>query len=271
MTDAGSACPESAALPAKLDIAGVPISLTSYDELLETLDRRSPDRAFVVAVCTVHSIMSARRDPALHAAIARADVATTDGVPLVWMARLLRRPGQTRVYGPELMFRALQQGVARGWRHYLYGTTPQTLERLRAAIERFAPGALVVGHMAPPFRELTPAEMDATIAELRSSAADMIWVGLGMPRQEKWMHRVAPFLPGKALLGVGAAFDFLSGTVPQAPPALQRAGLEWAFRLWHEPRRLWRRYALNNPLFVVLAAGQLIRCRLAVLLPRRGR
>lgn len=266
MREAASALRQEEAMPAKMGIAGVPISLTSYDEVLGIIGRPPPDRALVVAVCTVHSVMSARRDPALHAAIADADIATTDGVPLVWMARLLRRPGQERVYGPELMHRALQHGVERGWRHFLYGTTPQTLERLHAAIDRVAPGAVVAGRIAPPFRALTPAELDATIAALRRSGADIIWVGLGMPRQEKWMHQVAARLPGQALLGVGAAFDFLSGTVPQAPPVLQRAGLEWAFRLWHEPRRLWRRYVLNNPLFLVLAAGQVLRCRLGGLL-----
>jgi N-acetylglucosaminyldiphosphoundecaprenol N-acetyl-beta-D-mannosaminyltransferase len=164
----------------------------------------------------------------------------------------------------------LQRGVARGWRHYLYGTTPPTLDRLRSAIARFAPGAVVVGQMAPPFRELTPAETDAVVAEFRSSNADIVWVGLGMPRQEKWMRQIAPRLPGKTLVGVGAAFDLLSGTVPQAPALLQRVGLEWAFRLWQEPRRLWRRYVLNNPLYLVLAADQLIRYRLGVAWARRG-
>lgn len=271
MADARAIREEAGKLPPRLEIAGVPISMTSYDEVLDVIAQRSRSRALVVAVCTVHSVMSARRDPVLHAAISGADIATTDGVPLVWMARLLRRPGQSRVYGPELMQRALQEGVGRGWRHYLYGTTPQTLERLRGAIARLAPGAVIVGWKAPPFRELTQEEVERTVAELRSSSADIVWIGLGMPRQEKWMHRIAPRLPGKALLGVGAAFDFLAGTVPQAPPAMQRAGLEWAFRLWQEPRRLWRRYALNNPLFLVLAAGQVIRARVAGPLLRRLR
>ena len=249
-------------LPAKAEILGLPISLTSYDEVMETIGRRPRDRALVIAVCYVHSVMSARRDAALHTAISSADIATPDGVPLCWFLRLTCRPGQPRVYGPDLMKLSLQRGVDRGWRHYLYGTTPLTLDRLRSAIQRFAPGAVIVGQTAPPFRNLTPAETDQVVAELRSSDADIIWVGLGMPKQEKWMHEIAPRLPGKTLVGVGAAFDLLSGTVPQAPPALQRIGLEWAFRLWQEPRRLWRRYALSNPLYILLAADQLIRYRL---------
>jgi N-acetylglucosaminyldiphosphoundecaprenol N-acetyl-beta-D-mannosaminyltransferase len=263
MAKLASALQPSDGLPPKADILGVPISLTSYDEAIEIIGRKGHhDRARVIAVCYVHSVMSARRDAALHAAISQADIATTDGVPLVWLLRLTCRPGQTRVYGPDLMKLTLQRGVDRGLRHYLYGTTPATLDRLRLAIERFAPGALIVGQTAPPFRNLTPAETDAVVATLSSSDADIIWVGLGMPKQEKWMHQIAPRLPGKTLVGVGAAFDLLSGTVPQAYPALQRLGLEWAFRLWQEPRRLWRRYVVSNPLYVVLAANQLIRYRM---------
>jgi N-acetylglucosaminyldiphosphoundecaprenol N-acetyl-beta-D-mannosaminyltransferase len=270
MAEAGFSLATADGLPPRMEILGVPISLTSYDEILGIITHRPADRALVIAVCNVHSVMTARRDAALYAAISRANIATTDGVPLMWVARLTCRPSQTRIYGPDLMKRALQQGVDVRWRHYLYGTTPQTLERLRAAIARFAPGAVIVGQTAPPFRDLTPAETDAVIAELRSSGADIIWVGLGMPRQEKWMHQIAPRLPGKSLVGVGAAFDLLSGTVPQAPPVLQRIGLEWAFRFWQEPRRLWRRYLLNNPLYIVLAAGQLIRYRVDLIRAHRS-
>jgi N-acetylglucosaminyldiphosphoundecaprenol N-acetyl-beta-D-mannosaminyltransferase len=270
MAELASVPQAAGGLPPKLAIAGVPISLTSYDEVLDVIGRRPTDRALVITVCNVHSVMSARRDAALYEAISEADIATSDGVPLVWVLRMTGRPGQTRVYGPDLMKLALESGVARGWRHFLHGTTPTTLDRLRAAIARFAPGAVVVGQMAPPFRDLTPAETDTVVAELAASNADIVWVGLGMPRQEKWMHQIAPRLPGKTLVGVGAAFDLLSGTVPQAPPLLQWAGLEWAFRLWQEPRRLWRRYVLNNPLYLVLAAHQLIRYRLGAAGTGRG-
>ena len=270
MAEPAPALAPAGRLPPKTEIAGVPVSLTSYDEIIDILGCRASDRALVIAVCNVHSVMTARRDAALYAAISRADIATTDGVPLVWVLRLTCRPGQTRVYGPDLMRLALQRGVKRGWRHYLYGTTPSTLDRLRSVIEGFAPGAAIVGQTAPPFRDLTPAESEATVAALRTSGADIIWVGLGMPRQEKWMHQFAPRLPGQALIGVGAAFDLLSGTIPQAPAALQRLGLEWAFRLWQEPRRLWRRYLLNNPLYMVLAADQLIRYRLQAARACRG-
>ena len=132
-------------LPLKTQIAGVPLSLTDYGQIIDILGCRRSDRALVIAVCNVHSVMSARRDAALRAAISRADIATPDGVPLVWVLRQTCQPSQARVYGPDLMRLALQQGVERGWRHYLYGTTPSTLDRLRSAIEGFAPGAAIVG------------------------------------------------------------------------------------------------------------------------------
>jgi N-acetylglucosaminyldiphosphoundecaprenol N-acetyl-beta-D-mannosaminyltransferase len=259
VADLRPALQPASGLPSKTEIAGVPVSLTSYDEVIDAIACRRVDSALVIAVCNVHSIMSARRDPVLQTAISRAGIATTDGMPLVWMLRLTCRPGQPRVYGPDLMKLALHKGRERGWRHFLYGTTPATLDRLRDAIERFAPGAVIMGQMAPPFRDLSPIETDAVVKTLRSSRADIIWVGLGMPRQEKWMHEIAPRLPGQTLIGVGAAFDLLSGTDPQAPAVLQRAGLEWAFRLWQEPGRLWRRYMLNNPLYIILAVEQFVR------------
>lgn len=248
-------------LPPKTNILGTPISMTSYDEVLRVIEHRPADRATTIAVCNVHSVMTARRDPALRSAITDATVATTDGVPLVWLLRWTCRPGQARVYGPDLMEHALRDRD-RGWRHYLYGTTPETLDRLCGAISDLAPHAKVVGTTAPPYRPLTADEEDQFVADVKTSRADIVWVGLGMPRQELFMHRVANRLPGVVLAGVGAAFDLISGTVPQAPAWMQRVGLEWLYRLGREPRRLWRRYVVNNPLYVVLAAAQVLRYRL---------
>lgn len=249
------------ALPERVPVVGTPISLTSYDEVLVKLAARPADRPTVVAVCNVHSVMTARTDPDVARALRGADIATPDGMPLVWALRRLARPDQNRVYGPDLMRAALTHGLAHGWKHYLYGATPTTLGRLRAAAEALAPGVQIVGAHAPPFRPLTAEEEQAVLADIRASGADLVWVGIGMPKQELWMDRVAPSLPGVALLGVGAAFDLLSGVVPQAPPRLQRAGLEWAYRLAQEPRRLWRRYLWNNPRYALLIVGQLIGAR----------
>ena len=128
-------------------------------------------------------------------------------------------------------------------------------------VATYLPGARIAGASAPPFRDLTPAEEEQLVDELRASGADIVWVGLGMPRQELFMRRMAERLPGITLIGVGAAFDLLSGTVPQAPAWLQRVGLEWLFRLAQEPRRLWRRYIVNNPAYLVLGSWQVLRDR----------
>jgi N-acetylglucosaminyldiphosphoundecaprenol N-acetyl-beta-D-mannosaminyltransferase len=250
------------AFPSKTPVVGTDISMTSYDEVIDTLDGRPTDRATVVAVCTVHSVMSARRDPQLAEAIGSADIATSDGVPLVWAIRWTARPNQQRVYGPELMRRSIANTVDRGWRHYFYGSTPETLAELEAAVAVSDPDAVVAGSYSPPFRPLTTEETDAIIDDILSKDTDVVWVGLGMPKQELWMHEVRDALPGVALVGVGAAFDFIAGTKKEAPPWIQRAGLEWLFRLSQEPRRLWRRYVYNNPGFVVLLAAQVAEARL---------
>jgi N-acetylglucosaminyldiphosphoundecaprenol N-acetyl-beta-D-mannosaminyltransferase len=236
--------------------------MTSYEDVIEAIDNRPPDRATVVAVCTVHSVMSARRSKELAGALAAADINTSDGVPLVWAIRWTARPEQQRVYGPELMRRSISDTVDKGWRHYFYGSTPETLAALEQVVAQSDPDALVVGTYSPPFRELTTDETDAIVADILEKETDVVWVGLGMPKQELWMQQIHPLLPGVALVGVGAAFDFIAGTKKEAPVWIQRSGLEWLFRLTQEPRRLWRRYIFNNPAYVILLTKQIILQRL---------
>lgn len=248
--------------PQKASIVGIPISVTSYDGVIDAITGRPDDHATIVAVCNVHSVMSARRNPALATAIGRAEIATPDGVPIVWGLRLTSQPDQERVYGPELMRRAMVDSSRIGWKHYLYGSTPETLAQLEQVLAKIAPDAEIVGSYSPPFRDLTAEEAADSLEAIRVSGTDVVWVGLGMPKQELWMDRVRAELPGVALLGVGAAFDFLAGTVKQAPAWMQKAGLEWVFRLMQEPRRLWRRYVWNNPAYATLLLLQVIRHRL---------
>lgn len=247
--------------PSKSPVVGTPISMTSYDEVIELLQERPTDRATVIAVCNVHSVMSARRDPVLARALREAQVATSDGMPLVWALRWTARPEQQRVYGPILMRKALQATAGTGLRHFFYGSAPETLQALERGVERLAPGSAVAGSFSPPFRPQTSEERAEILATIRDAGTDVLWVGLGMPKQELWMHQVQAELPGIALVGVGAAFDFIAGTKREAPPVLQAVGLEWAFRLSEEPRRLWRRYAWNNPAFIALLARQVVRER----------
>lgn len=245
--------------PERVDIVGLPISLTSYEEILALLAAPRAGRALTVAVCNVHSVMTARKNPAVRQAIVSADVATPDGQPLVWAIRAMGENRQGRVYGPELMRRA---SSVTGLRHYLYGSTEATLEMLERALCELNPELRIVGKHAPPFRPVTDSELSADIDSIRSSGANVVWVGLGMPKQELWIQTVKNRLPHVALVGVGAAFDILAGRVRQAPPLIQRMGLEWAFRLAQEPGRLWRRYLWNNPAYLVLLGRQIIAHRL---------
>ena len=246
-------------LPKKQDVLGTGVSAASIAEIVEALVRRRDSQAVVVNVCNVHSVMSARRDPVLAAALAAGGINTPDGMPLVWFLRSRGYTHQTRVKGSELAAHAFGVGLDRQWRHFFYGTTDLTLARLTDELERRFPGIQICGCHAPPFRALDPTETADLIEMIQRAKPDIIWVGLGMPKQEKWMHEIAEHFPGTVLVGIGAAFDFLAGTKAEAPKVMQRLGLEWLFRLGAEPRRLWRRYAWNNPLFLALWAHETLR------------
>jgi len=249
--------------PDRISVVGTPISATSGDEVLDLLQNRPTDKATVVAFCNVHSVMTARSDPSVASALLDADIATPDGMPVVWGLRAAGRTGQDRVDGPSFMQRALQHGVVHGWSHFFYGSTEETLGKLVEATRRIAPGVSIAGSFSPPFR--TPTDDDVRIAaeQIKESGADLVWVGLGMPKQELWMRGIRHLVPGVALLGVGAAFDFIAGTTPRSPAWMQSAGLEWLHRLSLHPRRLWRRYLFNNPAYLALLARDIVRARLA--------
>jgi N-acetylglucosaminyldiphosphoundecaprenol N-acetyl-beta-D-mannosaminyltransferase len=182
----------------------------------------------------------------------------------VWALRALGNARATRVYGPDLMAGFCARAAADGTPMYLYGgRTDDALALLeRRLCERF-PGLRIVGGYSPPFRELSAEEEQRIVAAIESSGASVVWVGTGQPKQERWMWKMRPRLSAPLLVGVGAAFDFHAGLVPQAPPWMQRNGLEWAYRLSREPRRLWRRYARYNPMFVAAFARQYARWRRA--------
>jgi N-acetylglucosaminyldiphosphoundecaprenol N-acetyl-beta-D-mannosaminyltransferase len=189
-----------------------------------------------------------------------ADLVVPDGVPLVWMMRRLGFPQQERVYGPDLTLRILEAAAQEGIPVGFYGSTPQTLERLLENLRRRFPALQVAYRCSPPFRPLTPEEDETVVREINASGTRVLFVGLGCPKQERWMAAHKGRVQA-VMMGVGAAFDFLAALKPQAPRWMQRAGLEWLFRLLSEPRRLWRRYFYHNPRFAVLALLQLLRER----------
>lgn len=207
-----------------------------------------------ICLAPAHSLMSARAHPELRSVFNRSSFTVPDGMGTVWFLRLLGyRAG--RVYGPDLMLAACQHGAALGWRHYFLGGAPGVAERLIARLQKEVPTFQVAGFYAPPFASQSAAENAAMLQRINDSQVDILWVGLGSPKQEFWMAKFREKINTPVLIGVGAAFDFLSAAKPQAPLWMQRAGLEWVFRLATEPRRLWRRYAAY-PWFVILAFSQ---------------
>lgn len=245
-------------LPRSANVLGVPLALTSYEGASAWIDAAVAHREpGYVCVAAVHTVMACREDPELRSAVLGSSMTVPDGQPLVWALNALGHGLESRVYGPELMARYCERSAATGVRMYLYGGRDQgALAQLALNLRTKYPGLQIVGGHSPPFRPLTSDEENALVADIDASGADIVWVGIGVPRQEKWMARMRDRLEAPVLIGVGAAFDFHAERVRQAPPRLQRAGLEWAFRLVTEPRRLWRRYLRYNPWFVVAFARQ---------------
>ncbi len=252
--------PVAVAPPATVDVLGVPLGVTDYEDTLDWIDATAAaDRRGYVCVCNVHTVMASAEDPALREALIRSSINVPDGQPLVWALTALGHPLDDRVYGPELMARSCARAAQSGQRLYLYGGRNQgALVQLALNLRQRYPGVKIVGGYSPPHRPLNDEERDAVVHEINASRADVVWVGIGVPKQEKWMAEMRPLLDSPVLIGVGAAFDFHAGLVPQAPCWMQKLGLEWAYRLAHEPRRLWRRYTRYNPRFVRQFGRQLI-------------
>jgi N-acetylglucosaminyldiphosphoundecaprenol N-acetyl-beta-D-mannosaminyltransferase len=242
-------------------LLAVRVHATSYaDAVRRVLEWAERGESRYVCVATVHTVMEAQDDPAFRAVVNAADLVTPDGMPLVWMLRRLGYPDQQRVYGPDLTLHVCEEAARRGVPVGFYGARPDTLDALVRNLRARFPDLRVGYAWSPPFRPLRPDEDERVTAELDASGVRILFVGLGCPKQERWMaeHR------GRVravMLGVGAAFDFHAGRVRQAPRWMQQAGLEWLFRLCMEPRRLWRRYLYHNPRFLFLAAVQLLRAQ----------
>ncbi len=258
--------PSPISRPATVDVVGVPLSVIDYEQAVRWMAAMvAGEQRCYVCACNVHTVMASSEDPELRAALlSPLALNVPDGQPLVWAMNALGHSLTDRVYGPELMARAFARAAETGQRCYLYGGRDQeALAQLERSLRRRFPGVNIVGGYAPPFRALSAEERAAVAQAINDAEPDVVWVGIGVPKQEKWMALMRPHLEAPVLVGVGAAFDFLAGLVPQAPPWVQKAGLEWAFRLTQEPRRLWRRYLRYNPRFVAAFARQLAAHRAA--------
>jgi len=245
------------------DILGLPIAMTDYTEAMDVMDgmvtRR--ERGYVCATA-VHAVMVAQNDPEMREALQRSTLTVPDGMPLVWAANLLGDDLSDRVYGPELMLRYCERSRDRGHRVFLYGGRDQgSLAQLTLNLRLRFPGIKIVGGYSPPFRALTEDEDKAIAEQINAARPDVVWVGTGVPKQEKWMARQRDRLDAPVLVGVGAAFDFHAGRVSMAPQWMQDRGLEWTYRITQEPRRLLPRYVVHNPRFVARVALQVVRER----------
>jgi N-acetylglucosaminyldiphosphoundecaprenol N-acetyl-beta-D-mannosaminyltransferase len=239
-------------------VLGAFIDAASWDDTLRQITTWGAERVSrYICVCNVHSVVTAGIDHELRAALNLADMATPDGAPVAWALRRFGFPFQERISGPDLMWRYLAEAERLEQTVFFYGSTLATLVKLRESAIRHFPRLRIAGSHAPPYHKLTVSEDAEELAIINSTGLNVLFVGLGCPKQEKWMalHRGGV---NALMIGVGAAFDYHAGTIKRAPLWMQRAGLEWLHRLCTEPRRLYRRYFITNTLFIVAIARQLI-------------
>jgi N-acetylglucosaminyldiphosphoundecaprenol N-acetyl-beta-D-mannosaminyltransferase len=239
---------------AHYEVLGVRVDAVQIPDVISRMEdwiaRRDSSR--YIAVTDMHSLMQAQHAASFKKILQAADLVVPDGFPLVWLGRRKGFPLRRRVYGPELLDRFCESTAAKGYRHFFYGGAPGVAEALGARFAARFPGLQIAGAYCPPFRLLTQEEDTEAVSTINAACAHVVWVGLGAPKQERWMFEHRSRLNAPVLVGVGAAFDFHTGRVAQAPPWMREHGLEWLFRFSREPARLWRRYLIYGTKFVAL-------------------
>jgi N-acetylglucosaminyldiphosphoundecaprenol N-acetyl-beta-D-mannosaminyltransferase len=239
----------------RVNILGVGVHPLTMQAALDQFDywirKRTPN---YVCVTPAHAIMDCYGNPELQKIYNHSGLTTPDGMAIVWLTRMAGY-NTDRVYGPDLLLAACDQFQEQKYRHYFYGGAPKVLSDLIEKLKLDYPDTIIAGSESPPFRDLSEEEINDSISRISKASPDILWIGLGSPKQEKWMSEYFQLLNVPVVVGVGAAFDFLSGNKPQAPVWIQRIGFEWLFRLISEPKRLWRRYA-RYPKFVWLVILQ---------------
>ena len=244
------------------NVIGTKVIAISYDSAVcKIIDWQENRQSRYICAANVHMIMEAYDSPSYQHVINQADLVTPDGMPLVWMLRRMGYPNQERVYGPTLTVKLLKMANKESIPVGFFGSTPDVLNKLVENVKQEFPQIHIVYAYSPPFKQLSDEEDQQITESINSSGARILFVGLGCPKQEYWMHEHRGKIQA-VMLGVGAAFDFIAGTKPQAPLWVQKIGLEWLFRLVTEPRRLWKRYIIHNPRFIYLASKQIIQYRI---------
>lgn len=234
----------------RCNVLGVGVSAIDMSDAIRVTDQflRSGGKGYV-CITGVHGVTEAQKDPEFRRILNSSLLTTPDGMPMVWMGRIYGFRNMSRVYGPDYMTELCRISVERGYEHFLYGGKPGIADALRDVLVVKFPGLKVVGTYTPPFRPLKDEEESELIAQVAHLRPDVVWVGLSTPKQERFMATYLHKLDVRVMVGVGAAFDVHTGQIHDAPTWIKQAGLQWAHRLAQEPRRLWRRYLINNPLF----------------------
>lgn len=246
-------------------VLGTPVDVLSYSQILQRIEYKiySDEPRGVICVAAVHLIMESYHSPTLQAALQHAWLITADGMPLVLLQQKAGFHQAQRIYGPDLMLKICAIAARKKWRIYFLGGSLHESQQLTTVLQQKFPSLLVVGHCDTPHKRLSEKKNQKILAEIRQLQAQIVFVGLGCPYQEQWMLQHTADLPQSILIGVGAAFDFHTGKIKQAPHILQRLSLEWLFRLIQEPQRLWRRYLILNTQFILalfqVAVRQLIK------------
>ncbi|OWW18832.1 teichoic acid biosynthesis protein [Noviherbaspirillum denitrificans] len=240
------------------------IDALTWEETLRQITQWAAAReSRYVCICNVHSVVTTTNDVEFKIAVNNADMATPDGAPVAWALRRLGHPAQERINGPDLMMKYLAEAERLGQSVFFYGSTDTTLTSLRVALNKQFPALRIAGMHSPPFRALSREEDDRIVELINDSGANVVFVGLGCPKQEKWMAEHRGRIRA-VMVGVGAAFDYHAGVLKRAPLWWQRNGLEWLYRLGAEPRRLFKRYMVTNTLFVVGFLRQFVTTKLAL-------
>jgi N-acetylglucosaminyldiphosphoundecaprenol N-acetyl-beta-D-mannosaminyltransferase len=240
--------------PLTTKLLNVPIAQLTLSQAIELVNGwvRSREGVHTVAFANVHMLVEAHLEPDFRSVLVDMDLACPDGAPVYWLTRLQGEGKTERIAGPEFMPLFCKQSVQYGWKHFVYGGGAGVAEEAVEQMRQLYPGIQIAGYHSPPFRTLSSIELDEIAAAIQRSEADVVWVCLGCPKQERWIYEMRGRLNGKVLLAVGQAVDIMAGRTRRAPDIATRFGMEWVYRLLHNPRRLWKRYLVTNLLFSVL-------------------
>lgn len=246
----------------RVNVLGVGVHAINMQQAVDfLLESAQSHRKGYVCVTGVHGIMEAQKNCRFRCTLNESLLTTPDGMPTVWVGKIAGHSDMDRVFGPDLMMNLCRESVPRGLKHFLYGGAPGVAEELKRNLEAQCPGLQTVGTYTPPFRPLSIEEHFDLVRTVNAAKPDIIWVGLSTPKQERFMAEYISKFDCSLMLGVGAAFDLHTGRMTDSPRWVKQAGLQWAHRLAQDPRRLWKRYLVNNPKFLFAISAQLLGLR----------